>query len=56
MLYDNAKTTIKEAEQLLEDDSFYNDLKAKKDFHGALAYKYGLITMNLALQIEELKK
>jgi len=34
---------------------YYNNLIAEKDRHSALAFKYGMVTMNLAQQINELK-
>ena len=47
---------IEQAEKNCENDDYYLQLLEVKDTHSALAYKYGMVTMNLAMQIKNLKK
>jgi hypothetical protein len=47
---------IKNAEQHAIKDDYYLNLLELKDTHSALAYKYVMVTMNLAMQIKSLTK
>ena len=46
---------IEAAESNCLTHEYYNNLVAEKDTHSALAFRYGMVTMNLAQQIIELK-
>ena len=46
---------IKQAEKNCNTDPYYLEL-LKEDRHSALAYRYGMVTMALAIEINKLKQ